>query len=141
MEARDIASERQRPAVWRGIQNAAIRQFGNPRGLAGRVAGWVMANRSSNRQRNSWVVSQLDVQPGERVLEVGFGPGLAVAELSCRVGDSGHVFGIDHSSVMVRQATRHNAAAVRAGRVTLSQASVDQLPPALGGPFDAMLAV
>jgi SAM-dependent methyltransferase len=29
----------------------------------------------------------------------------------------------------------------RAGRVTLTRASADQLPPALGGPFDAILTV
>ena len=69
----------------------------------------------------------------------GFGPGLAVAELA-RAG-AGHVYGIDHSDVMLRQASRRNAAAIRAGRVTLVNAPVDQLPAALDGPFDAILAV
>jgi SAM-dependent methyltransferase len=120
---------------------AIVGQFGHPQGMAGGVAGWVMARRPSNRQRNSWVVSLLDVQPNDRVLEIGFGPGLAIAELSRRVGDSGHVYGIDHSEVMLRQATRRNASAIAAGRVSLSRASVDQLPPSLGGPFDAILTV
>jgi ubiquinone/menaquinone biosynthesis C-methylase UbiE len=120
---------------------AIVRQFGHPQGMAGGVAGWVMAHRPSNRRRNSWVVSLLDVQPNDRVLEIGFGPGLAIAELSRRVGDSGHVYGIDHSEVMLRQATRRNASAIAAGRVSLSRASVDQLPPSLGGPFDAILTV
>jgi ubiquinone/menaquinone biosynthesis C-methylase UbiE len=52
------------------------------------------------------------VQPTERVLEIGFGPGLAIAEMSRRVGDSGHVSGIDHSAVMLQQASKRNAAAV-----------------------------
>jgi SAM-dependent methyltransferase len=127
--------------VKRAIIAAVVGQFGHPRGTAGQVAGWVMAHRSSNRRRNSWVVSLLDARPTDRVLEIGFGPGLAIAELSRRIGDSGHVYGIDHSDVMVRQAARRNAAAIRAGRVRLSRASVDELPPALGGPFDAILAV
>jgi SAM-dependent methyltransferase len=42
---------------------------------------------------------------------------------------------------MLRQAARRNAAAIRAGRVTLARASADQLPPALDGPFDVILAV
>jgi SAM-dependent methyltransferase len=128
-------------AVKRAVIAAIVGQFGHPKGTAGSVVGWVMAHRPSNRQRNRWVVSLLDVQPTDRVLEIGFGPGLAIAELSRRVGDSGHVYGIDHSEVMLRQATRHNAAAIAAGRVTLSRASVDQLPPSLGGPFDAILTV
>ncbi|WP_214321838.1 class I SAM-dependent methyltransferase [Nonomuraea sediminis] len=123
------------------ILMAVVRQFGRPRGAAGSVAGWVMAHRDSNRLRNSWVAALLDVRPEEKVLEVGFGPGLAVAELSRRVGPSGHVYGVDHSAVMLRQASRRNAAAVRAGRVTLIQGAVDRLPPALDGPFDAVLAV
>jgi ubiquinone/menaquinone biosynthesis C-methylase UbiE len=125
----------------RVIVTAIVDQFGHPRGAAGNVAGWVMARRPSNRQRNSWVASLLDVQPTDRVLEIGFGPGLAIAELSRRVGASGHVYGIDHSEVMLRQATRRNAAAIQAGRVTLRLGTVEQLPPALGRPFDAIVAV
>jgi SAM-dependent methyltransferase len=128
-------------AVKQAVIAAIVGQFGHPQGTAGSVAGWVMAHRPSNRQRNSWVVWLLDVQPTDRVLEIGFGPGLAIAELSRRVGDSGHVYGIDHSEVMLRQATRRNASAIAAGRVSLSRASVDQLPPSLGGPFDAILTV
>src|SRR5215468_2804317 len=114
---------------------AVVAQFHHPHGTGGRLAGRVMAHRPSNRQRNRWVVSLLDVRPADRVLEIGFGPGLAIAELSRRVGDAGHVYGIDHSDVMLRQAARRNAAAIAAGRVTLSRASADQLPPALDGPF------
>jgi ubiquinone/menaquinone biosynthesis C-methylase UbiE len=116
-----------------------VRQFGRPHGVPGRVAGWVMAHRGSNRQRNRWVVALLDVQPTDRVLEVGFGPGIAIAELARRA-TRGHVYGIDHSDVMVRQARRHNAAAVRAGRVELLLASVDRLPH-FDAPLDAVVAV
>ena len=108
-------------------------------GAAGRVAAWEMTLRPSNRQRSAWVVSLLNVQPADQVLEIGFGPGLAIAAL-VRAG-AGQVYGIDHSAVMLRQASRRNAAAIRAGRVTLLRASVDQLPPAVNGPFAAILAV
>ncbi|HWG14476.1 MAG TPA: class I SAM-dependent methyltransferase [Streptosporangiaceae bacterium] len=99
----------------------------------------MFAHRPSNRQRNRWVVSLLGVQPADRVLEIGFGPGLAVAALA-RAG-AGHVCAVDHSGVMLQQASRRNAAAIRAGRVTLVKAPADQLPAALDGPFDAILAV
>jgi SAM-dependent methyltransferase len=128
-------------AVGRAVIAAIMGQFGHLLGAAERVTGWVMTHRRSNRQRNSRVVSLLEVQPTEKVLEIGFGPGLAIAELSRRAGDCGRVSGIDHSDVMLRQATRRNAAAIAAGRVTLARASVDQLPPALSGRFDAILAV
>jgi SAM-dependent methyltransferase len=126
-------------AAVRALDRDVIGQAHHPRGVAGCVAAWEMALRPSNRQRSSWVVSLLGVQPTDQVLEIGFGPGLAVAAL-VRAG-AAHVYGIDHSGVMLRQASRRNAAAIRAGRVTLVRASVDQIPPALDGPFDAILAV
>src|ERR1700729_2361663 len=126
-------------AAVRALDRDVIGQAHHPRGAAGRVTAWEMAHRPSNRQRSAWVVSLLDVGPADRVLEIGFGPGVAIAELA-RAG-AGHVYGVDHSGVMLRQASKRNAAAIRAGRVTLVNASVDQLPPALDGPFDAILAV
>lgn len=125
-------------AVVRALDRDVVGQGGHPRGAAGRVTGWVFAHRPSNRRRNAWVVSLLEVRPTDRILEIGFGPGVAVARL-VRAG-AGHVTGIDHSAVMLRQASRRNAAAIRAARVTLVQASAEDLPPDLGS-FDAVLAV
>ena len=93
-------------------------QFARPTGVSGRVVGWIMASRASNRRRNVWTVSLLDVQRHDRVLEIGFGPGIAVREIS-RLAVEGYVCGLDHSEEMLRQATRRNAAAIRTGRVDL----------------------
>ena len=116
-----------------------VGQFGRPHGLSGHMAGWVMAHRSSNRRRSLWVVSLLDVQPTDRVLEIGFGPGVAIQALS-RLATDGLVYGVDHSMVMVRQAARRNAAAIHAGRVDLRCGSAENLP-ALGAPLDAIMSV
>jgi trans-aconitate methyltransferase len=62
-----------------------------------------MATRSSNVQRNRWAVDQLAVRPTDRVLEIGFGPGVAIEALIARVTE-GAVHGIDHSELMVRAA-------------------------------------
>lgn len=53
-------------------------QFGRPTGLWGGLAGWVMAHRASNRRRSAWAVSLLEVERADRVLEIGFGPGVAI---------------------------------------------------------------
>jgi ubiquinone/menaquinone biosynthesis C-methylase UbiE len=118
---------------------AAYAQFGRPTGFWGRAAGLLMAHRSSNRRRNAWAVSMLDVRPDDRVLEIGFGPGLAIRELS-HIAREGYVCGIDHSEVMLRQATRRNADGIRRGVVDLRLGSVDDLP-AFDTPFDKILAV
>src|SRR5256885_16694982 len=92
-----------------------VRQFGRPHGVPGRLAGWVMAHRSSNRQRSLWEVSLLDVQPTDRVLEVGFGPGVAIAELARRA-TRGRGYGVDHSHAHARPARQRNPAAIPAQR-------------------------
>jgi len=98
-----------------------------------------MAHRSSNRRRNAWVVGLLDARPHDRVLEIGFGPGLAILELS-RLARDGYVCGIDHSEVMLRQARRRNADGIKRGVVDLRLGSVDALP-GLDAPFDKIVAV
>jgi ubiquinone/menaquinone biosynthesis C-methylase UbiE len=110
-----------------------------PRNFAGWLVGWEMALRSSNRKRNVWAVELLGVEPTDRVLEIGFGPGIAIRELSRRA-THGLVCGVDHSEVMVRQARRRNRAAVRAGRVDLRRASAERLP-AFEEPFEKVLVV
>jgi ubiquinone/menaquinone biosynthesis C-methylase UbiE len=116
-----------------------VSQFHHPRGLSGRLVGWEMTLRPSNRKRNAWAVSLMDVQPSDRVLEIGFGPGIAVREIARRA-TRGEVIGIDRSAVMRAQAARRNAAAIRAGRVSLIVASVEDRP-AFDHPFDKILAV
>lgn len=106
-----------------------------------------MGHRSSNVTRNRWAVGVLDVQPDERVLELGCGPGVALAALADRAV-SGLVVGVDHSPVMISQAQRLNAAAVATGRVRLLRSSVEDLllhpvapDPPFDEPFDVVLAV
>jgi ubiquinone/menaquinone biosynthesis C-methylase UbiE len=121
------------------VRKALVSQFARPRGFWGWLAGWEMALRPSNRQRNAWAVGLLEVGPGDRVLEIGFGPGIAIRELS-RLATRGYVCGIDHSAEMVRQARRRNARAVRAGLVDLRLGSAEHLPQ-FDQPFDRVLAV
>jgi SAM-dependent methyltransferase len=116
-----------------------VRQFHRPSGPLGRVVGRVMATRSSNVQRNRWAVDQLAVRPTDRVLEIGFGPGVAIEALVARVTE-GAVHGIDHSELMVRAAARRNAKALAEGRLRLTQASVADLDDELA-PLDLILAV
>jgi SAM-dependent methyltransferase len=115
-------------------------QFGRPTGLGGSAAGLLMAHRPSNRRRNAWAVSLLDVQRDDRVLELGFGPGLAIRELS-RIAAEGYVCGIDHSELMLRRAKRLNADGLRRGVVDLRLGSFPEDLPAFDEPFDKILIV
>lgn len=121
------------------LQRALVSQFHHPHGALGRVAGWVMARRASNLERNRLTVEVLDIEPADRVLELGPGPGVTLGLLLERA-HQGHVVGVDHSEAMLTQARSRNQAAVRAGRLTLIRGSFTDLPD-LPGPFDKMLAV
>ena len=103
-------------------------QFGCPSGFWGSIVGWIMASRSSNRRRNAWAGSLLDVQRCDRVMEIGFGPGIAIQEMS-RIAVEGHVCGLDHSARMLHQASRRNAEEILAGAVC-SQQMAQLLEPA-----------
>jgi SAM-dependent methyltransferase len=121
------------------MREAIVRQFGKPSGLFGAIAGLVMRVRPSNRERNARTLALLDIQPTDHVLEVGFGPGLAI-ERAASLAARGKVFGIDHSEVMLRQASRRNAAAIAEGRVRLQLGSAERLPQ-FPARFDKVFAV
>ena len=50
-------------------------------------------------------MNRLDLQPGEHVLDIGFGSGECVVEMARSVGETGRVDGIDISSGMFRVAS------------------------------------
>jgi SAM-dependent methyltransferase len=107
------------------MKNYIISQFGRPRGLVGRLVGRIMARE--NRERNNWAVSLLNVQPADRILEIGFGPGLALQQIS-KQAKAGFVAGVDISAVMMSQASKRNSAAIQDGRMQLYQGTVGSLP-------------
>lgn len=113
-------------------------QFAHPRGILGQLAGYLLARTAT--ARSLWVLSQLDLQPDDRVLEVGFGPGMDVQRVSAITVD-GFVAGIDASAVMVRQAHNRNAEAIRAGRVELRQASMDEPLPYPDASFTKVFSI
>jgi ubiquinone/menaquinone biosynthesis C-methylase UbiE len=114
-------------------------QFGKPSGWFGSLAGAIMAHRPSNRERAYWTLSLLDVQPTDRVLEIGFGPGVAI-ERAGELARQGFVAGVDHSEVMFRQAAKRNREAIGNGRVELCLGEVEALP-SFGAPFDKIFAI
>ncbi|KAB2343718.1 SAM-dependent methyltransferase [Actinomadura rudentiformis] len=89
-------------------------------------------------ERVRWAVETLRVRPGDRVLEIGCGVGVAVSLLCDRLED-GTITAIDRSAKAIATAGRRNAAHVEAGRAVLEVASLDAFSDA--GVFDKIFAI
>lgn len=99
--------------------------FQDPKGIAGRVAGRLMA--LTNGGMNRFALEMLDPRSADAVLEIGYGPGTMVSLLA-RTVPAGFVAGIDPSATMLAQARGRNRAAIKEGRAELKLGSVSQIP-------------
>jgi cyclopropane fatty-acyl-phospholipid synthase-like methyltransferase len=99
-----------------------------------------MANRLSNVQRNRWTVDLLALKPSDAVLEIGCGPGVALSHVALIV-QQGWVIGIDHSSVMVAQASKRLRDEIARGRVCIRHMSVDEVAALGPASFDKIYSV
>ena len=113
------------------------RQGRCPTGFLGSLVARVMAWETA--RENDAALELLELQPAERVLEIGFGHGRTIAKATARV-PNGFVAGIDPSARMVEMARRHNRTLIAAGRVELRQGDVGKLPYP-DGHFDKVLSV
>jgi SAM-dependent methyltransferase len=95
--------------------------FAHPSGWLGRLAGRIML--WTNKQDD--VIGVLGVQPGDDVLEIGYGPGGLIRLLADRT-EAATIRGIDPSAEMRDLATRHNRKAVRAGRLRFDLGTADR---------------
>jgi ubiquinone/menaquinone biosynthesis C-methylase UbiE len=102
-----------------------MQAFGRPRGILGRLGGMIMARM--NADFGVWVAGLLEIGSNDRVLEVGFGPGVVIERLA-RLALSGHIAGVDPSTEMVAQARARNSRAIHEGHVDLRLGSVESLP-------------
>ena len=88
-------------------------------------------------RRRRIVREALGASPGEKILDVGCGPGFYCAELLAEVGPSGHVVGIDSSAAMLALAARRCAGH---DNLQLLEAEAVGLPVE-DASFDAVLSV
>ncbi len=91
-------------------------QCGNPRGIVGKVCCMVM--NKMNQAMYKRTVSLVDVEPGEKVLDIGYGNGYLLRALDQKKNLD--LYGVDISNDMRLAATKRNRKADAAGRLHLS---------------------
>lgn len=101
------------------------RQGRCPSGWMGRVVARIMAHETS--AENHVALNLLRIEPGHRVLEIGFGYGRTLARAAKMVGER-RVAGVDASATMVKMASSFNRELVQQRRMDLRIADGAQLP-------------
>jgi arsenite methyltransferase len=99
------------------------RQLSCPSGLPGRIVGRLMNRR--NARMNAFAIKHLELQPADRVLEIGFGGGVTLPTL---IAVAGSVTGVDRSRDAVNSANARFSTAVKAGRAQFRVGVVESLP-------------
>ena len=108
-----------------GLISVIGKQLQHPKGLIGKALfGW-MTPKTIEHAR--WTADLMNVQRDDDILEVGFGDGANIALLAERA-TNGHVRGAEISKTAVAMASKKNALAITAGRVSLHEAPGGALP-------------
>lgn len=55
-------------------------QFANPQGIFGKGVDKIM--EKSNDELNRWTISLIKVKEDDTILEIGFGPGIAISKVA-----------------------------------------------------------
>ncbi|KAB8143733.1 class I SAM-dependent methyltransferase [Chloroflexia bacterium SDU3-3] len=113
------------------------RQHQQPSGPVGRVIGERMVRQHA--PENAWAMRLLQIGAGDRVLDLGCGPGLGLAlALQCSLCE--HIVGLDLSPTMLRSSARRNRAALAEGRLALMRGDLASLP-LRDAQFDKVLSI
>jgi SAM-dependent methyltransferase len=80
-----------------------------------------------SNDRFQWMLEVLDINPSDKVLEVGCGTGVA-AEMIAPFLDAGHLLAIDRSQIMIDKAMKRNTAHVKKGKISFQTIELTSLP-------------
>jgi arsenite methyltransferase len=127
--------QRTRAALVAPIGRYLSRQAALPRGAFGHLLARIWVNESA--AVNDAAIELLSPALGERICEIGFGPGRTLERLAAAGAE---VTGVEVSPVMLATAARRNATAIAGGRVTLHRGDGTTVPLP-DGSLDAALGV
>ncbi|MFC4408957.1 class I SAM-dependent methyltransferase [Chungangia koreensis] len=101
------------------------RHYKTPRGIIGTYIGEKMVRQ--HKTETNWSLELMNVQQGDRILELGCGAGYAI-KLILERGLAEEVVGLDISPTVIRSARIRNKRAINENRAKLIQANFNKLP-------------
>jgi ubiquinone/menaquinone biosynthesis C-methylase UbiE len=91
-------------------------QFKKPTGLFGIFSSNVMIKGNKNKYER--LIKDLDIQPHDKLLEIGYGPGIGIGTIADICGTC-TIHGIDFSTLMYKRASKYNKPHIDKGRMVL----------------------
>ncbi|SOJ52994.1 putative methyltransferase [Mycobacterium simulans] len=107
----------------RSIPRYLSSQAARPRGAFGRLLGLIW--RTETASVNRIAIELLEPAPGERICEIGFGPGRTLGLLAAAGAE---VIGVEVSETMIAIAARRNAKSIASGDISVYQGNGITLP-------------
>ena len=101
------------------------KQLGHPQGIWGQIL--IRLLNRGNAEMNDLTIEQLGIEPGDNVLEIGFGGGDLIAKL-VSTGLPELIAGVDLSKDALKVCSRRFQQLTQQGVVKLDQTSAENLP-------------
>lgn len=103
----------------------SINQSLSMAGYFGRLVNWLKP--AKNKTITDWTIEQLNIQPYQHILEIGYGSGYALKEVARKL-KIGFLAGIDSSIAKYRRAYRKNKKMIRQQLLQLHIGNMNELP-------------
>ena len=107
------------------FRNFIARQFKKPAGLFGNFSSNVMVK--GNRNKYNALIKDMDIQPNEKLLEIGYGPGIGIQMIS-QIHESCVIHGVDFSKLMYKKASKLNKSDIDKNKVQLQYGDFLHMP-------------
>jgi SAM-dependent methyltransferase len=120
--------------LWKTYLDA---QHQYPSGFVGRIIGQRMIRQHA--PETSWSIGLLNLQPADRVLELGCGAGRGLS-LALAALPQGSVTGLDLSPTMISAARRRNRGALGAGALRILRGNM-LAPPFMAQSFSKIVSI
>lgn len=86
------------------VKRIISKQFRKPNGIPGKIVSKLMIK--GNSREYTKMLDELDIKPGDRIFEIGYGPGIGIDQICSNYNC--FVSGIDFSELMFKQASERN---------------------------------